>query len=103
MKPFNLERAKAGKPFTRRSGWKNISLKFLGIMSNGDVAYEFQDPHGGPRVAQAHPDHLFMIAEKLKYTATLVRFASGNVGVVRSDMIDKSDEVLSSYTFEYEE
>lgn len=41
MKPFNLEEAKAGKPFGREL-YPNYEYRFVGTRSNGNVVYEYR-------------------------------------------------------------
>src|SRR6202012_1864268 len=84
LKPFNLEAAKAGKPFCRspardRSGGivtqPEVKYHFVGVRSNGDIVYEISyedEQHTRKYLVNQHPDDLRMIVEPKIYKGLLV-------------------------------
>jgi len=85
-KPFNLEEAKAGKPFIHYlSDNSDTSRKFIGIMSNGKIVYERRkSPTLSLMIDCCEPESLRMIVEPTKTTVYLYRW------------IDNPDRVFSS-------
>ena len=80
LKPFNLEAAKAGKPISRaatidRHGSSKVKCYFVGVCSNGEIAYEISyegENHDRKYLSRVHPDDLRMIVEPKIYKGLLV-------------------------------
>lgn len=86
-KPFNLEEAQAGKPFTHyASDGTDASREFIGVMSNGKIVYERRSPLSSVplMIDCCEPEFLRMIVEPTKTTVYLYRW------------IDNPDRVFSS-------
>jgi hypothetical protein len=74
-KPFDLEEARAGKPFIHYlSDNSDTSRKFIGIMSNGKIVYERRKSPTLPIMIDcSEPEFLRMIVEPTKTTVYLYR------------------------------
>jgi hypothetical protein len=75
-KPFNLEEARAGKPFIHYLSDDDTKIyrKFIGVMSNGKIAYERRISPTLPLMIDCcEPEFLRMIVEPTKTTVYLYR------------------------------
>lgn len=102
-KPFNLEEAKAGKPFVRRRE-PNQPCCFIGIRKNGSIVYEYVRPNGVGEISWAPTSTLEMIPEKKTITVYLKRYkGKKEVFISTSDICSNVYEIFGEHTFEYEE
>ena len=108
LKPFDLEKAKAGKPFAHHldPDWK---IKFIGANSKGDIVYEY-GLHGS--VATAPPNDLRMLPEVKKFRGILYTIYGDRLKETYT-MVDTehnrdwakryNHEILTEFEVEYEE
>lgn len=79
MKPFDLEEAKAGKPFFAR-GNPEICCKFIGSVSDGTIAYESGVVVGGRSVIySSRPEQLWMVPTKVSKAVNVYRSGDGKL------------------------
>lgn len=83
VKPFNLEEAKAGKPFAPKDGGSGAVIRcFIGVRTNGSIVYE----HGNSLLlAVVNPDALCMIPTTKKIKVYLYKSSAGVVWASTTD------------------
>jgi len=101
MKPFNLEDAKAGKPFTHVNDPLKRPYYFVGVSTIGRIVVEVEQ---GQRFLDYEPEDLRMIPEKKTTVVYLIRNKENGV-VFSSDYgpANSRYELLGEHLFEYED
>jgi len=108
LKPFDLEKAKAGEPIMVRGG---NSVKFLGVLSNGRIAVEIGE------IENAHatdflPESLRMLPKVKKFRGILYTIYGDRLKEthIMADTEHNRDwarrynhEILTEFEVEYEE
>lgn len=114
LKPFDLEAAKAGKPFTHEEDvppTSGSSRRFLGVRQSGDIAYELitKGGHGNPVMLSAPASDLRMLPEVKKHRIILFRQPNGKIFSCNSSEDNyqwvrrKGYPLIKEFEVEYEE
>ncbi len=80
MKPFDLEAAKAGKPFGRENQYE---YRFVGVRADGRIAFEYKLPdeaHDAWVMSSCAPEFLTMLPEKKIFKGLLYRTHYKSIG-----------------------
>lgn len=85
MKPFNLEEAKAGKPFASKTR-PELPGKFLAVSSRGLIVYERKNPSTGEQVvcSRLAGDLHMLPTKQVIYTTPNALFGLGGTNPFRS-------------------
>jgi len=111
MKPFNLEEAKAGKPFGRTL-YPNYEYRFIGTRSNGDLVYEFRMRGTDERWTVGYSENVLwfhMIPEKKVFKGLLCESKQGVKFVWNDTLHERAQikvynfKILKEFEVEYEE
>ena len=109
MKPFDLEAAKAGKPFGHEHRYV---YRFVGVRVNGQIAFEYKLPSDNAdawTVDSREPGFLTMLPEKKVYKGILYMTFSKRVGCCedtadnRKFIRGRNLTIIKEFEVEYEE
>ena len=105
LKPFDLEKAKAGKPIVTHAG---SPVKFVGVMSNGGIAVEVGEGKAAYAI-DLLPQMLRMLPEVKKVKALLYRNNYGEVKIM-ADVVENRTwaktyhaTIIKEFEIEYED
>ena len=110
MRPFNLEEAKAGKPFGRPL-YPNYEYRFVGTRSNGNIVYEYR-LRGGEYWTVGYSENavgFHMIPEKKVFKGLLCESTYGAQFVWKDGLCERAQikaynyKILKEFEVEYED